>query len=85
MISFTNKMKQDMEKKNQYITPELLLLTPIQDGLMYAVSVPGGNPDEGEPEAKQGLFEEESDNSYSLPSINLWAEEEESDNYFKTK
>ena len=76
-----------MEKKNQYIAPELLLLTPIQDGLMYFTSVPGGNPDEGEPEAKQGLFEEESDNSYSLPSINydVWAEEEESDSYFKTK
>lgn len=76
-----------MEKKNQYIAPELLLLTPIQDGLMYFTSVPGGNPDEGEPEAKQGLFEEESDNSYSLPSINydVWAEEEESDSYFKKK
>lgn len=74
-----------MEKKNQYIAPELLLLTPIQDGLMYFTSVPGGNPDEGEPEAKQGLFEEES--SYSLPSINydVWAEEEGSDSYFNTK
>jgi hypothetical protein len=73
-----------MEKKNQYIAPELLLLTPIQDGLMYFTSVPGGNPDEGEPEAKQGLFEEESDKSYSLPSINydVWAEEEESESYF---
>ena len=74
-----------METKNQYIARELLLLTPIQDGLMYFTSVPGGNPDEGEPEAKPGEFEEES--SYSLPSINydVWAEEEESDSYFKTK
>lgn len=73
-----------MEKKNQYIAPELLLLTPIQDGLMYFTSVPGGNPDEGEPEAKQGLFEEESETGCSLPSINydVWAEEEESESYF---
>ena len=47
----------------------------------------GGENNDQPDEAKQGLFEEESDNSYSLPSINydVWAEEEESDSYFKTK
>ena len=73
-----------MKRKNQYITPETIMLKPVSDGLMYFTSVPGGEPDDGEPEAKEGLFEEES--SYSLPCINdVWAEEEESDSYFKTK
>ena len=68
-----------MERKSQYITPEVIMLTPIQDGLMYFTSVPGGNPDEGEPEAKESTFDNESETSYSLPSINydVWAEEEE--------
>ncbi|MBP3219627.1 MAG: hypothetical protein J6M37_04080 [Prevotella sp.] len=76
-----------MEKKNQYIAPELLLLTPIQDGLMYFTSVPGGNPDEGEPEAKPGFFEDDSEASYSLPGINydVWAEETESESFFHKK
>lgn len=76
-----------MEKKNQYIAPELLLLTPIQDGLMYFTSVPGGNPDEGEPEAKLGFFEDDSETSYSLPGINydVWAEETESESFFHKK
>ena len=73
-----------MERKSQYITPEVIMLTPIQDGLMYFTSVPGGNPDEGEPEAKESAFDAESETSYSLPSINydVWAEEKESDSYF---
>ena len=76
-----------MEKKNQYITPEMIMLKPVSDGLMYFTSVPGGEPDEGDPEAKQGLFENESETSYSLPSINydVWAEEEESSSYFSKK
>lgn len=45
----------------------------------------GGENNDQSDEAKPGEFEEES--SYSLPSINydVWAEEEESDSYFKTK
>ena len=48
---------------------------------------PRGNADEGEPEAKESLFEEESEISYSLPSINydVWAEEDESGSYFSSK
>lgn len=67
-----------MKRNSKYISPEVFIISPVHDNLMYAVSVPGGNPDEGEPEAKQGLFEEVADNSYSLPSINydVWAEEE---------
>ena len=76
-----------MEKKNQYIAPEVIMLTPIQESLMYVVSVPGGNPDEGEPEAKQGSFEEDSETTYSLPGINydVWAEETESESFFHKK
>lgn len=76
-----------MERKNQYIAPEMIMLKPVSDDLMYFTSVPGGEPDEGEPEAKEGLFEEESVSAYNLPGIeyDVWAEEEESTSYFKTK
>ena len=76
-----------MKRIKKYISPEVIIISPVHDNLMYEVSVPGGKPDDGEPEAKQGAFDEESENSYSLPSINydVWAEEEESSSYFKTK
>ena len=76
-----------MEKKNQYITPEVFPTEPVTEGLMYFASVPGGNPDEGEPEAKESAFDAESETGYSLPSINydVWAEEKESDSYFSSK
>ncbi|MBQ6205333.1 MAG: hypothetical protein IJK46_14765 [Prevotella sp.] len=62
-------------------------MTVTISSLLYAVSVPGGIPDDGDPEAKQASFEEESECVYNLPSIDydVWAEEEESDSYFKTK
>ena len=66
-----------MERKSQYITPEVFLTEPVTEGLMYFASVPGGEPDEGDPEAKESIFEEESENSYTLPSIdyNVWDDE----------
>lgn len=77
----------DMEKKNQYIAPEVIMLTPIHESLMYVVSVPGGNPDEGEPEAKQGVFEEDAETSYSQPNVDydIWAEETEYEGFFHEK
>ena len=39
------------------------------------------------PEAKESIFDEESDCAYNLSGTNydVWAEEEESDSYFRTK
>ena len=67
-----------MKRKKVYIAPKLFILAPVHDSLLYETSVPGGKPDEGQPEAKQGLFEEEALNDYSMPiQKNLWADEEE--------
>lgn len=74
--------------KKVYIVPDTQTLTYRTESLLYQASVSYGGENNDQPdEAKQGLFEEESDNSYSLPSINydVWGEEEESDSYFKKK
>ena len=62
------------------------LSTLILDMRNCFAGAPRGNADEGEPEAKESLFEEESEISYSLPSINydVWAEEDESGSYFSS-
>ena len=72
--------------KKVYIVPDTQILTYRTESLLYQASVSyGGENNDQSDEAKPGEFEEES--SYSLPSINydVWAEEEESDSYFKTK
>ena len=43
--------------KKKYIAPEVHdVICQLQD-LLYEVSIPGGNPDEGDPEAKRMDFD----------------------------
>lgn len=74
--------------KKIYIVPETKKLTYGTESLLYTVSIwYGGEEDNPVIDAKESIFDEESDCSYNLPSSNIdvWAEEEESDSYFKTK
>lgn len=47
--------------KKIYESPKVYKMTMTISSLLYEVSVPGGNPDEGEPEAKpmDFVFDEE--------------------------
>lgn len=47
--------------KKEYKSPEVYEMTMTISSLLYEVSVPGGNPDEGDPEAKpmDFVFDEE--------------------------
>lgn len=66
--------------KKTYSAPDTKILTYRNETLLYQTSVPYGGVNNGQPdEAKQGMFEEELETSYNLPSINydVWAEEED--------
>lgn len=74
--------------KKSYIVPDTKKLNYRIESLLYTVSIWGGEGDDQEPdEAKQGIFDEESDISYSLPHIDhdVWAEEKEQTSFFYTK
>lgn len=49
--------------KKEYISPKVYEMAMTISSLLYEVSVPGGNPDEGDPEAKRVdfVFDEEED------------------------
>lgn len=74
--------------KRSYIVPNTKTLAYRTDSLLYKASVPYGGEDNEQPdEAKQGVFEDDSETSYSLPGINydVWAEETESESYSHKK
>ncbi|MBQ6203174.1 MAG: hypothetical protein IJK46_03690 [Prevotella sp.] len=63
--------------KKKYIVPETKKLVYKTESLLYTVSVWYGGEGNDQPiDAKESLFEEESDCVYDLPSIKLdmWAE-----------
>ena len=72
--------------KKIYIVPETKKLTYRTESLLYTVSIwYGGEDDNPTIDAKESIFDEESDCAYNLPSSNIdvWAEEEEDDQVFK--
>ena len=74
--------------KRSYLVPNTKTLAYRTDSLLYQASVPYGGENNDQPdEAKQGVFEEDSETTYSLPSINydVWAEETESESFFHKK
>lgn len=70
--------------KKKYIAPEAHNVTCLLTDILYEVSIIGGNPDEGEPEAKpmdfdladDEFFEEEQEKkkTFGLPEkfTNVW-------------
>ena len=74
--------------KKSYIVPDTKKLNYRIESLLYTISIWGGEGDNQElDEAKQGVFEDDSETSYSLPGINydVWAEETESESYSHKK
>ena len=74
--------------KKSYIVPDTKKLNYRIESLLYTISIWGGEGDNQElDEAKQGVFEDDSETSYSLPGINydVWAEETESESFFHKK
>ena len=77
-----------MNTKKAYIVPETKYFVYRTESLLYTVSIWGSEGDTTEPEdAKESIFEEESDCAYNLPSIDydVWAEEKVSDSFFYRK
>ena len=62
--------------KKEYISPEVYEIKMMMSSILYEVSVPGGNPDEGEPEAKPMVVvtddeEEEPEEQDTIPSFGI--------------
>ena len=69
-----------MNTKKAYIVPETKKLTYRTESLLYTVSIwYGGEDDNPTIEAKESIFEEESDCVYKLPpcTSGVWAEDDE--------